>query len=799
MSDNYSNENEEMEIPDLNLPRYSNLEQAVLAIWKEIESEDEQVERARIAKDNKAIFFYRGLSAGMETDEGEFLPNDLSLASSPREAALLLSDNVLRPQVRALMKEWSRSRTGLHIRGKNNTWKIQSAARWANLAIIVAQDRIFTESVRQSEGKYAVLTGNYFRKTVFEKGGKRSPKVRIPVFEDRTVGEPHPECPTCMYADEPGTEDNYDGTCPECGGQLRMSEPVTARVESGKFRTITVGDVQTYLVDSRSIKVPRATRNMLDHSYLRWRELSEYKTAQNRYRHIQIRPGIQQPDSRQILDTEAINAASDYGFFGRDMSTESRVEINHLWLDVDRYFWLTFDEDQEYFGVQVKAGEYMGDQYPNGTYFCIINDKLADAGEEDKCDIWVHGTYDELFESPYGDGIDDAMADQQRINEITGAQMEQVLFNLFGKVIVNPQIIDPSKLENNSNIVPMKDNVNTDIDPKKAFDVIQPPHLNEDMWAIRDQTERRMRDKTGAYLAMTGEGDESAGTATETAIMRDASVAMLGLALALRSEADVEWAYQVLESYQKNWVEEYHSKMLGDYSQEEAHAFLELDVRNDLKVTIQANSWIPRTEDEEKTDFLSFLTAGGIPLGFANPSLPANVRQAAANLYRPPIDLDSIHPDIRIAEMRISELLKAAEKLPTEQEASQDDTPEEIEAVNQQLAMALASQLPFRPSIDDHTVMIETYKNFLKKDEGINAHKAVQDAIEIMILRHEEAGMSQGVQAAQAQGAMQAAATPPDPGATEAQNISAQKGQPTAVSPKLPDSNRDKVQGGIPG
>jgi rRNA maturation protein Nop10 len=790
MSEEYSRANE----VDLHLPSYSNFEQAAIAIWQQLEKEDEFVEKARIAKDNKAIYFYRGMSTGLE-ENGEFTPLNTNDAETPREAALLLSDNVLRPQVRALMKEWSRSRTGLNIRGKNNTWKIQAGARWANLAIKTAQDRIFQESIRQTEGKYAILTGNFFRKTDFVKGGKRSPKLRIPIYEDRVVGEPHPECPTCMWADEPGTEYNYTGECPECGGELTMSKPVTASVQTGKYREVRVGDVQTILADTRSVKIPRATKKMVDHSYLRWRELGEFGTTQMRYRNIEIRPGIKEFDSIQILNTEAITSASEFGAIGRDISSENRVEINHVWLSPERYFWLNFPEDQKYYDLEIKANEYLGDQFPEGIYICIISEKLADAGEEDKASTWIHCAYDELFESPYGDGIDDAMSDQQRINEITGAQMEQVLFNSFGKIVVNTQLLDPSKLENDSAIVPMKPNVGTDIEPKKSFDVIQPPTLNEDTWLIRDQTERRMRDKTGAYLAMTGEGDESSGTATETAIMRDASVAMLGLALALRSEADVEWAFQVLEHYQKNWVEEYHSKMLGEYSVDEAHAFLELDIRNDLKVTIQANSWIPRTEDEEKRDFVEFLTAGGIPLGFANPQIPANVRLAAANLYRPPIDLDSIHPDIRITEKRISDLLRAGEHLPDEKEASEGDTLEEIEQMNQQLAIGLASQIPVRESVDDHAVMIDTYKQFLKKDEGIYAHKAIQDAVEILIMRHEAAGEQQGMQAAMAQGAMQSAATPQQPAEDK---VAEQKGKPTAVSPEMPDSRTDKVQGGVP-
>lgn len=771
------------------LNRYTDFATAAKAIRQEIEAEDEQVERARIAKENKAIFFYRGLSSGLEV-EGEFVPLDLESVGSPREAAILLSDNVIRPQVRALAKEWSRSRTMLNVRPRSLTWKHQAGARWADAAIKFAQERIQNETFRQREGKFSILTGNFFRHSFFEKGGRRSPVVKIPIYSTQQIDPGHLECPTCLYATElDDVEQNeamqYD--CPECGGDMRQTEPQYAQVPTGE-KKVPVGDVQTILVDTRTVKIPRSTRRMEDHSYLRWKEITEWMTAQRRYRHVQIRPGINSQEGRSVIDSESITGAHEYAaVVSSDAVTESRVEIDHVWVTPDRYWFLEFEEDQDIFGFTIKADIPMDEQFPNGLLLEFINEELVSVEESDFRDCWVHGTYDELFESPYGDGIDDAMADQQRINEITSAQMENVLFQTFGKIIVNPKGIDPSKLENDSSIVPMNDNINTDIEPRKLFDVIDPPRLNEDTWEVRGQVERQMREKTGAYLTLTGENDPATGTATETAIMRDAAVAMLGLPLALRSQADVEWAYQVLELYQKNWVDEYHKTMLGGYSVQEAEAFRELDIRNDLRITISNNSWIPRTEDEERQDFLAYLTAGGIPLGFANPSIPLPIRKIAAEVFRPNMELDTIQPDIRIAETRIAQLLKAGEELPSPAELTPgEDDPEEIEIAHQQAALILAGQIPVRLKVDDHAIFIDVYRNFLKRDEGLNAHPIVQEAVEVLIERHEDA-LAQLSMMATAQAASEAAMTQPAQGGEEKPpQGSGRETQPNGVSPDLP-------------
>lgn len=794
---------------DRYLRQYSDFEQAAKVIYQEIEHEDEAVEKARVATENKAIYFYRGLSAGLEVN-GEYVPFDTEQAATPREATMLLSDNVLRPQVRNLMKEWSRSRTVIQVRGRNNSWKIQSGARWGDGAVKFTQEKVMDESFRQQEGKYSILTGNFFRRTYAEKPNRRSPKIKVPTYQEQQIDDGRLRCTTCMY-EEPIDSDVQ--VCPQCDGEMRAVPPTTIQLKSGE-RTVKVPSITTKIIDTRGVKIPRATRRMEDHSYLRWRELAEYTEAQMRYRHVEIKPEVMKYESTLRLDTEGITTPTEFGMYGKDVSAHNRVEIDHLWLQPEKYFWLKFDEDQDFFGFKISADEELGEQFPNGLKLTFINGRIVEIREEDFRDQWIHGTYDELIESPWGDGIVDAFADQQRINEITGAQMEQALFNIFGKLFINPKFIDPSKVDNDTTIVSLKENINSDVDVKQTFAVVDPPRLNEDSWLIRDQVEARMRAKTGAYLSFTGQGDPGADTATQTAIMRDAAVAMLGLALALRSEADVEWAYQVLEHYQNNWVDEYHSKMLGDFSVEEAKAFQELDIRNDLRITIAPNSWIPRTEDEERQDFISYLTAGGIPLGFANPQIPLSIRKTAATIFRPPLEIDNIHPDIRVAQIRLNELMRAAENLPDMSEA-QDEDPEQVEQITQQLAMALAGSIDVRAVIDDHAVMIEIYKDFLKQDEGLNAHKVVQEAVEILIMRHEEAMQGQAMMAANMQGTVQAAAAAPgldqqaamqaqqqaQQGSTESpeqQQVGQQRGKATAISQKQPDSATDRAPQAIP-
>jgi hypothetical protein len=299
-------------------------------------------------------------------------------------------------------------------------------------------------------------------------------------------------------------------------------------------------------------------------------------------------------------------------------------------------------------------------------------------------------------------------------------------------------------LNNNpSEMTPMSRNAKRDDKPANALYQMSGMSIARDVPEAKIVAVDDMRTQSGAHLAMQGSNDKALTTATAMSIAREQGTALLGPPLALKSETDVTWSYQILRMCQEYWVDGVDDRALGSYSIQEAKWFRECDLETDLEITVEPGSWTPRTELEIKNDFLTFITAGGIPLGFANPQVPYEIKQKAAELLRMPIDLDKL-PDIRNANIRIEQVQQAAQVLINAKVISKETENEEIVAI-------LVADVPVDLYIDEHTVMTDTYKAWLKKDEGRFAPVVVVDAIKVLIQRHMEAQQALADEAFQAE------------------------------------------------
>jgi hypothetical protein len=231
---------------------------------------------------------------------------------------------------------------------------------------------------------------------------------------------------------------------------------------------------------------------------------------------------------------------------------------------------------------------------------------------------------------------------------------------------------------------------------------------------------------------MTGMVDPTNTTATGMAIVRDAAIALLGPSLALKSQVEVECAYQILEHVQQHWVEGRLSGLLGKFSRIEAEHFRKCNIRQDIEIVAEAGSWMPRTDMEIRNDFMAYVTAGGIPLGFANPQIPQEIRDRASVLFRMPIDLDKLQPDVRIAFMRLEQLRELVRVL-TERQIINPTT------VDPSVIEMLVSEIPVDLYIDDHATMANTYRSWLKTDEGLFASPVEAEAVRLLVIQHEDA------------------------------------------------------------
>lgn len=726
---------------------------------KVIDGENQEEEMRRVRKITKLMMYYRGNQRGFwSAHTGDWVPLDPD-ACEPRDAAMLLINNQIRPQVKALAKEWARSRPRLKVIGTDDTVAKKGAARYATAVLTRKQEKLMPESFRQTEGKSAFLAGNYLRYTFYNKYGKGAyasvPKVEK--FNEKTH-EDYWWCPSCDKSGDLseltksnvayGEEENVP--CPNCGHagvQINRGEDQSLSRIS-KVDKVRLGCQHTKLVDVREVKVHVRARNLEQTPYLRWRQYVLVSTLKEQFRWANIKPVAPSPVTRYIQETElntgtsgGVNKASMVNVEEYGAGLGGMTEFVRLWLRPSLYFDLRAKKDLKLGdGEIMKRGDKFIEKYPHGMYVSLCGLELLQVEGQILDHFWAHGAYEKLIESFWGDGVDDLVSMQQLVNEMQSLFVENIIYNASPKIIYNPFLIEAAMLDNNpSQMTPMSRNAKRDDNPKEAIYQMSGMSIGRDVPDAKISAIEDMRTQSGAHLAMQGANDPRLNTATAMAIARDASIASLGTPLALKSEVDVTWAQQVLRLEQEYWVDGVNDKLLGNFTVEESQFFKECDIENDLEITVEAGSWVPRTENEIKMDFLEFVTAGGIPLGFANPQVPYEIKQRAAELLRMPLDLDKLQPDIRNAHLRVEQLKAAAQVLLDAgivDESTDDDG----------IVALLINDIPVDMFIDDHPTFINTYTAWLKTDEGRFAPACVADSVRLLIQRHDEAIESIGQQ-----------------------------------------------------
>lgn len=742
----------------------------IKALAKMIDAENHEEEIRRVRKITKMMRYYRGEQRGFwSASTGDWVtinPDDIE----PRDAAMMLINNQMRPMIKSLSKEWSRSRSRMKVQPRDDTVQKKGAARYATARLVKLQEKLMPESFRQTEAKSAFLAGNYLRYSFYNRKGKGevAPLPQVDKFTSKTHDD-YWECPKCDQEGDMtelsrgnavyGSEQN--APCPNCGyKKVKIVEGKEQNLSKiSKVDKVRLGCPETRLVDVREVKVHLRARTIEQTPYLRRRQYMLVSTLKEQFPWANIKPTPPGPITRYIQETElstggakARNSLQDVEEYG-SAGLGGMTEFVQIWLRPSLYFDCKAKNDVKLNGGDViKQGEKYLDKFPNGMYVGISGDTLLDVRDDLMEYYWCHGAYETLIESFWGDGLDDLVPMQELVNEMQSLFVENIIYNASPKIIYNPYLIESSLLTNNpSELTPMSRNAKREDKPSNAVFQMSGMSIARDVPEAKITAVDDMRTQSGAHLAMQGSNDRTLTTATAMEIAREAGTALLGPPLALKSETDVNWSYQILRMCQEFWVDGVDDRALGSYSIQEAKWFRECDLDTDLEITVEPGSWTPRTELEIKNDFLTFVTAGGIPLGFANPQVPYEIKQRAAELLRMPIDLDKLQPDIRNAHIRVEQIQQAAEILIKAKVITR-------ETENEQIVAMLVADVPVDAYIDEHTIMVDTYKSWLKKDEGRFAPVVVIDAVKLVIQRHMEAQQALADEAFQAEARYQMAA-----------------------------------------
>lgn len=722
-------------------------------IFQLVDSENPEEELSRIRKWVKLRRFYRGQQRGFFAPKtGEWVPINPD-DYRPSEASLLLVNNQFRPQVKALSKEWSRSQSRLKCHPTSDKTEIRGAARYATALIDLYQRRQITEDFKQREAKFAFLSGNYFRYTYYSMKG-RGGFAQIPVTEQRELpGYKAYTCNDCGSALPASSQPNVPMqgeytpdfkalseslSCQQCQSTSVSVEEVPGKsvtVITG-FKRQRIGDVFTELVDPLEIKVHLRARTVEQTPYLRRKRLVMRQILRQQFPKAKINQTKISPPMYYVRELESAtgNTNQNYDWTNYGSGVGDLVEFDQLWLDTCMYFDLQTDRDEVLAdGRVIPAGTNLIDLFRDGMYLARAGDTLLDVQGENKTRYWTHGNYDIINDSFYGDGLEDMVQLQQFLNELQSLLVENIIHNASPKLIYNPHLIEHEFLSGKpKEMTPMSPTARRDDNPKDAIFQMNGMNLTQEVPISIGAIKEDMRAMSGAYLAMSGSTDPRLTTATGMAIARDSAIALLGPALALKSQLEVEWSYQTLLHAQEHWTEDRHAGLLGKFSEAEARWFRDCDILEDLEIIAEPGSWMPRTELEVRNDFLAFLTAGGVPLGFANPQVPVEVRQEAARIFRMPVDLDKLQPDIRNASLRIEQLRSIVQTLAQSGAIDPNSDDEANVAI-------IADEIPVDTYIDDHATFIDEYIAWLKTDDGRLSPQIIKEVLTLKIHEHMDA------------------------------------------------------------
>lgn len=363
---------------------------------------------------------------------------------------------------------------------------------------------------------------------------------------------------------------------------------------------------------------------------------------------------------------------------------------------------------------------------PDGLAIVECGGQVLELRNENKNDVWVHGKYDVAPSGPYGVGVEDALELQDLVNELQSLLVQNALHNSAPKLVYNPRLIDGETISNDpAEMIPLSPQATPDTPPEQAFAQIPPVQMSGEVGALFQSAYEGIREFIGAFPVMQGVGDARAKTATATAILRDASLALLGPALSIKSEVEADTAQKILRLVRRAQSPEAVRDVMGDYSELEARAFFSIDL-DELEVTASQGSWFPRSDVEIRQDFLEYVGAG-----FLSPDVPDEVKEYALSLYNLPVQLDEFEPDRRVAALRLDK----ARELCAAIEANVHVftlTPEIVSA----LAQDVAQRVEFEPDIDDHVKMAAYYIKWLKTDAGLKASPLVRETVKALIRRH---------------------------------------------------------------
>lgn len=421
-------------------------------------------------------------------------------------------------------------------------------------------------------------------------------------------------------------------------------------------------------------------------------------------------------------------------------------------------------------------------KFPDGLYIRKTGDTLLEATNDSIEDHWTHYVYTPVPGRIWGDGDDDLIPPQLKLDETDRLIARNQGYNSAPLLVINSQMIDKNEILNDpSTIIESKSGGRPIAD---NFSQIKSMPLSQETWQWRAAHLTDMQFHSRVSPTAVGQhepgvntfgGQESSAAKSDDALLPN---------LMLWKTSDEKWARQVLKLASENWLDDRIHAIQGINGRWEFEKLrgsaLDMD-----KFTI-----ISRVLPIDPTQQDAFSQA--VASGALDPQDP-RVKRKMMELFHLPLELDSFYDDAKVQWKEIEQMKNGLAQLPP----GQFDQAQQKRQQMAQIAGAMGQPAPPMPLpgqiqpeliIDNDAVHIDICRVFCNSDESKDnppLRQLVKEHAQLHIMNM----MRQGQMQAVIQGA-----------GASAQNATGQQpAQPGAGGPAKPEGGGGGEQGGKKG
>lgn len=650
-------------------------------------------------------------------------------------------NNYYRSLVYAGIKAYVKNAPILEPVPSNDDADAQAAAKAARTALEIIKRTVQYDYLRVIEAQNLRLFGNSFRFNYYSKD-QRYGTVTSPVFSDSDVvmSPPGSVCAQC------GPMEGMFSECPQCGSPIQQHTP--AVVSRMPFQTGNVtypkGEVVTEVVNPLEMYVRSSSYSLRFAPFLVRNRVVDRLALQAAHPNIQLAPrgdegGGEAYSTGGDLGLIYLQSLADlpgdptqYAAWYERATASAKALLIEAWLRPSTYF---FDKE-------------LIKKFPDGLYIRKTGDTLLEASNDTIEDHWTHYVYTPVPGRIWGDGDDDIIPSQLKLDETDRLIARNQGYNSAPLLVIDSQRIDKNEILNDPSTIIEAKSAGRPI--SDSFGQIKSSPLSNETWQWRAAHLADMQ--FHARIAPSSVGQHEPGVNTfggqeSSAAKSDDSLIPN---LMLWKASDEQWARQVLKLAAENWLDERIHAVQGINGRWEFEkmrgAALDLD-----KFTIVSR--IMPIDPTQQDAFSQAVASGAL-----DPQDP-RVKRKMMELFHLPLELDSFYDDAKVQWKEIEQIKQGQSPMP----------------------MLIR---------DNDAVHIDICRVWMNSDEGMDA-LAQKDPVFQKVLQHAQMHIMNMMKQGQMQAVVQGAGG-------SAQASTGQQPQPGA-GPSKPSGGGDKPQGGKKG